>query len=291
MENQPHGTGALPSPLDVRTFKYTGADKAGEDLYLVGESWAHSREIDQNDQHSVGICTSSSMVMKAQKHFEIKFSEDFQYLLQKTEIDGNWNEGSSALSACKVGNKFGFLPMSEWTHTKESDRKLPYSKYIAKLKKIPKHEIERLKAIAFKYRIEAYAKIANNTEAMAAAISENGSLISRFVIGEEWYSRNMKPETPLRNPKNKTSGHLVNITKRHGSSYRIANSWGTDWADGGTAYGIYGVCTPTEMWQIWFKDVPKEIQNQQENREKLQGQILDLLQQVIGLLQKLKSTT
>lgn len=290
MDNYPYGTGALPSPLDVRTFKYTGADKAGEDLYVVGESWENSTEIIQNNQYRVGICTAESMVMKAHKNFGIKFSEDFQYLLQKTEIDGNCNEGSSALSACKVGNKFGFLPMEEWTYTTKQDRQLPYSQYIEKLKKVPKAEIERLKVLAFKYRIEAYAKIAQNPEAMAAAISENGSLISRFVIGEEWYSRNMTPDTPLRTPKNPTSGHLTNITKRAGRSYRIANTWGTAWARGGTAYGVWGECTPTEMWQIWFQDVPKEVQEQKDSRTKIQGQMLDLLQQVVVLLQKLKAS-
>lgn len=284
---QEHATGALASPFDLRTFVYNGLDKAGENIYEVGESWEHSKFIE--DQHSVGICTSISMTMKARKHFDIDFSDDFQYLLQKKFIDGNWNEGSSAFSACKVGHKYGFLPQSEWNYTSINDRKLSYDKYITKLRAIPDAEINRLLAIAAKYKIKAYAKIAQNTEAMGAAISENGSLIARFVTGKEWYSSvmNKNPEQPLRQPAIPVSGHLVNITKRHGDSYRIANSWGTDWARGGTAYGLFSgvpMCRPTEMWQVWFADIPQEIDEQLEQRKRLLGQIKDLLQQLLELL-------
>lgn len=288
MDTKIHSTGALPSPLDVRTFTYSGRDKATtKDLYIIGESWENTKYIE--DQHSVGICTSISMTMKARKHYEMDFSDDFQYLLQKKFIDGNWNEGSSALSACKAGNKFGFLPQSEWTHTTINDRKLSYSRYISKLKAIPDEEINRLLKIAAKYKIEAYAKIAQNTEAMAAAIDENGSVIARFVIGREWYSSTMNkdPEQPLRSPASPTSGHLVNITKRHGDSYRIANSWGTNWARGGTAWGLFTkspMCRPTEMWQVWFADVPKEIEEQQQSKEELMGSLLELLQRLVILL-------
>lgn len=271
-------TGADESPYDVRTFIYTG-DKGYKPPYEVGESWANTRLIE--DQHKVGICTAISMTMKARQYYGSDFSDDFQYLLQKKFIDKNWNEGSSALSACKVGHKYGFLPASEWQYTTVNDRKLSYSKYIKLLQAIPDIEIERLLGISKRFKIEAYAKIANNIEAMAAALDENGSLISRFVIGKEWYTGKVEP---LQKPLKPVSGHLVNITKRHGDSYRIANSWGTDWATGGTAYGMFSVNPPTEMWQVWFTDLPKEIQSQVDQRVALLGQVKDLLQKLITLL-------
>lgn len=280
---QLYPTGAEESKYDIRTFEYSGTDKASEDTWEVGESLANTEYIE--DQHKVGNCTAISLTMKARRHYGIDFSDDFQYLLQKKFIDKDWKEGSSALSACKVGKNYGFLPASEWTHTTIADRKLPYSKYIAKLRAIPDKEIERLLALSSEYKIEAYAKIANNIESLASAIAENGSVIARFVIGKEWWS---KPIEPLRAPHSPISGHLVSITKRHGRSYRIANSWGTDWADGGTAYGFYDIYSPTEMWQIWFADVPNEIKKQQEKINTLQWQVLGLLQQLIELYQKRK---
>jgi hypothetical protein len=271
-------TGADESPYDIRTFTYSG-DKATTAPYEVGESWAGTEYIE--DQYKVGICTAISTTMKARQHFKMDFSDDFQYLLQKKFIDKNWNEGSSAFSACKAGHTYGFLPASEWAHTTIDDRKLSYTKYIKKLQSIPDAEIARLILIASKYKIAAYAKITNHTDAMAAAIAENGSVISRFVIGKEWWTR---PIEPLRASKAPISGHLVNITKRHGDSYRIANSWGTDWADGGTAYGLYSKYAPTEMWQVWFADIPKDIQVQLDQRQQMLGQIYNLLQKLISLV-------
>lgn len=273
--NKKYSTGAIESPYDVRTFTFSG-DKAVEIPNLVGESWAGSQFIE--DQFKVGICTAISVTMKARKHFGIDFSDDFQYLLQKKFIDGNWNEGSSAFSACKVGNKYGFLPASEWNHTTLKDRKISYAKYIKKLQSIPDAEIERLLTLSSKYKIAAYAKIANNINSAAAAIAENGSLIARFVIGNEWWT---KPIEPLQKPLNPISGHLVNITKRHGDSYRIANSWGTDWAAGGTAYSLYSLYSPTEMWQVWFTDVPEEIQTQLTSKGQLLGRFKEILQKLI----------
>ena len=273
-----YSLGAEKSPLDVRTFKYKG-DKAGEIPNTVGESWADTEFIE--DQHRVGICSSISMTMKARKFFGIDFSDDFQYLLQKKFIDGNWNEGSSAFSACKVGKNYGFLPESEWTHTTIEDRKLTYNQYIKKLQSISDEEIDRLLAISLKYKIKAYAKLVNNINALASAIYENGSVIARFVVGDEWWTA---PIEPLRKSSSPISGHLVNITKRAGWSGRIGNSWGKEWADGGTAYFRYDTNPPTEMWQIWFADVPKEIEEQQISKEKLRGQILDLIQKLLVLL-------
>ena len=287
MEIQPiHGTGAEPSSLDLRTFTYKGLDKSSRSPNEVGESWEHTKYIE--NQHRVCICTSISLTMKARKHHDKPFSADFQYLLQKRIIDGNWREGSSARSACKVGHKFGFLPQSAWKHTTMADRSLSYSKYIKKYKAIPNSEIDRLLEISKEYKIEAYAKIRQHPDAIGAAINENGSLISRFVIGKEWYSINMNknPEQPLQTPKEPTSGHLVNITKRHGYSYRIANSWGTKWARGGTAWGNFIDCQPTEMWQVWFSDIPQEIEDQIKSKEELMGTIIGLLQKVVELLQE-----
>jgi hypothetical protein len=270
--------GAEPSIYDVRTFTY---DKA-LDVYEVGESWANSPFIE--DQHKVGICTAISMTMRARKHFGIDFSDDFQYLLQKKFIDQNWREGSSAFTACKVGKQYGFLPQNEWTHTTMEDRKKSYDKYIAKLKAIPDEEINRLLEIAAKYKLQAYAKVKVTPETVASAISETGSCIARFVVGKEWWTGKVEPLRPAVTP---ISGHLVNITRRKGDSYRIANSWGTDWADGGTAYGLFNQNPPTEVWQVWFADVPEPIQKQIDTRASVKGKILDLLQEIIKLVQQL----
>lgn len=282
MDDLEYSFGADKSPFDLRTFTYDKASLAVPNT--VGESWEGTEFID--DQHRVGICTAISMTMRAHKHFNKRFSPDFQYLLQKKFIDGNWREGSSAFSACKVGNKYGFLPLEEWKHTTENDRKKRYSDYIEMLQDISDEEIDRLLEISKDYKIKAYAKVPTNIYSLAGAIEEGGSIISRFVVGREWWT---SPVEPLKSSANPISGHLVNITKRVGDSYRIANSWGKNWVQGGTAYGLFATYPPTEMWQIWFEDVPSEIEKKKEQLKGLQGKLLTLLQKyVIELTKQLK---
>ena len=268
--------GAKASPYDIRTFTWI-PDKAN---IKGGERWA---EVDIEDQKRVGICTGISVSMRARKYFGVDFSDDFQYLMQKRS-ENNWDEGSSISSALNIGKNVGFLPQSEWTHTSIEDRKLNYSEYIKKLQAVPEEEITRLMGIASKYKIKAYASIPLTRDNLATAIDEQGALPVRFLVGEEWWTA---PIEPLRPPKNPITGHAVNLTNYDGESFRIGNSWGTDWADKGTAYFLFSQNKPTEAWGVWFTDVPKEIIIQVESRATIIGRIMDLLQQVIALLAKL----
>lgn len=271
-----YSSGADKSPFDIRTFTYkpTKANLTG------GIKWGVE---DIDDQHAVGICTSISLTMRAGKFFNKKFSPDFQYLMQKKQ-DGNWDEGSSILSAIKVGKSIGFLPTEDFSISEEY-RKLPYHEYIKKLQSFTEEDIEKLKVKASKYKISAYASVPTSRDYLANAIDSAGSLLVRFAIGNEWWTN---PIEPLKPPKNVISGHAVNHTNYSGNSFRIANSWGTAWADKGTAYHLLTEYKPTEAWSVWFADVPKEIEKQIEDRSAIVGKILDLLQQIIVLVTKLK---
>lgn len=290
MEKHEFVGGCIPSPYDIRTFDFLGIDKA------VANKKGGQRYNPEDilHQHKVGTCTATSMVQKAKKHFGVEFSDDFQYLMQKILVDNpgypnwQWGEGSSAYAACKVGQQIGFLPKKEFSKwIKESDKKKTYAEYIKKLQAVPEKEIERLKEIAKKYRIKAYARTLLDRDSLAIAIDESKTgLITRYELGEEWWD---EPIQPLRPPKKFISGHLVIDTNYDGNSFRIANTWGPDWADKGTAYRLHNQYKPTEAWLIFFEevDIPKEIKVQIESRETIKGKILDLIQQIINLVKKL----
>jgi len=276
-----YSTGAEKSKYDIRTFSYipTTANIKGGRRYDPE---------DIEDQHRVGICTGISMTMNARKYFKIDFSDDFQYLLQKKYIDGNWNEGSSAFSALKVGATYGFLPQSDWKYTTIEDRKLSYAQYIKKLQAVPESEINRLLKKAAKYKLSGYAKIPVDRNLLADAIDESqAGIITRFTVGKEWYTA---PIEPLRKAVNVLSGHLVTTTNYHGDSFRIANSWGSDWADKGTAYFLIGDYSPTEAWIPYYGKLPEVIDVQKQNRDKIIGKIMDYIQEIIVLLGLLKLT-
>lgn len=276
MKKKNYATGADNSPADIRTFAYQpdGAPQRGGKRYL-GD--------DIEDQHRVGICTAISFTQNARKALGMKFSADFQYLLQKKYIDGNWNEGSSIFSALKVGKNYGLLPAKEWKFTKESDRKLPYHKYITKLQAVSQEDIDKLLKVASKYKLEAYAKIPVDRDAMAAAITESKSgILCRYAIGKSWWAKNLEPLMPS---EPIISGHAVTDSNYVGNSFRIANTWGTDWGDVGTAYRLQQQYAPTEAWIPYYKKVPAYINKELENREKVLGRVKDMLQKIVDILQ------
>jgi hypothetical protein len=277
MEPRIYSTGAESSPYDIRDFKYlpdrvplTAPHKGGE----------RYKPEDIEDQHRVGICTAISLTQNARKALGLKFSADFQYLLQKKYFDKNWNEGSSARSALHCAYTYGLLPQEHWTFTTEADRKLSYSKYIAKLKAVPESEIIRLLEIAKSYKLAGYARVDVTRDKLAQAVDESrAGLIVRFVVGREWYTA---PIEPLRKAKSPISGHLITYCNYDGQSYRLANSWGDDWADKGTAYGHLTTYPPTEAWIPYYNDLPPSIEEQKKQLETAKGELLALIQKIIA---------
>lgn len=270
-----YGTGGLSSPFDIRTFAYepTKANIKGGLRY---------NPEDIEDQWSVGICTAISTTQNARKATGKKYSADFQYLLQKKFIDKNWNEGSSLSSALKVAKNYGFLPEELWTFTTEKDRKLSYEKYIAKLKKVTDSDIDALLKKTVKV-LKAYAKVPTDRDSMANAIDESSAgILTRYSLGNEWYR---KPIEPLRPPKEVISGHAVTDSNYNGESFRIANTWGTDYADKGTAYRIHSQYKPTEAWLPYY-EVPNHVEEQLKKRVALLGKLADLLQQLLELTKR-----
>jgi hypothetical protein len=177
------------------------------------------------------------------------------------------------------------LPEVYWTFTTDEDRKLSYSKYIKKLQAIPDSEIERLKVYAAKYKILAYSSVPIDRDLMAQAINESASgVLTRYAIGKEWWT---KPIEPLRPAKVFISGHAVTDSNYNGTSFRVANTWGVDWADKGTAYRLQADYAPTECWLPHYHVVPDVVQKQLDSRTQLQGKILNTLQEIIKLYQKL----
>ncbi len=281
------GTGAFPSPYDARIFTYAPRlDLATTiSLYEGGELWS-KEYID--DQHRVGICTSISLTMKAKRYFGIDFSPDFQYLLQKKFLDKNWTEGSSAYHAILAGYKYGLLPREHFDKwVTENDRELSYSKYIKKLQAIPDEEINRLLEIAKQYKVSAFAQTPINRDAMAAATLKCDGLLVRFEIDESWYTGNMKGKDKLSKHTKASSGHIINDVRFSGSSRRVINSWGVDWANYGTAYYLYNEMRPTEAWSVWFGEYPPEIQKQEEEKEQLVGKLKEVLQRLVVLYRRL----
>lgn len=262
-----YATGALESKIDLRDFTYV-PDKAN---WKGGKRYEPE---DIEDQSRVGICTAISLTQNARKATGVKYSADFQYLLQKKYIDLNWNEGSSARSALKVASKYGLLPEKYFKY--KISRKQSYSKYIKELQKISQADIDKLLKRCIK--IKGYASVPVDRDMIANAIDESeAGLIVRFVLGSEWWT---KPIEPLRPPKTVVSGHLTIMSNYNGNSYRIANTWGDDWADKGTAYSLLKDYAPTEAWIVYYNETTKAL----EKQIKRKGSVLNKIKKFVSRL-------
>lgn len=277
--------GAEQSPYDPRTVQHEMT--LASPLTIGGVKYNLS---DIQDQSKVGICTAISLTQNASKYFGIKFSADFQYLLQKKYIDGNWIEGSSIFSSLKVGKNFGFLPAEQFTFITEADRNLSYPQYVAKLQAIPDIEIAKLLS-KVSHRLTGYAQITvNDPQLIAKAINDSKvGILCRYTVGSEWWTdKNGKPSwktadiNPIRPPKNAISGHAIgasyfNFTVIHDIYH--PNTWGTDWNDenGGNCNIDWDAYKMTEAWIPYYDFVPnvpefsyrfaKDIRYNENNKE------------------------
>lgn len=259
MDNLIKGFGAHESEKDPRNIQHADISLAAAvPLIKGGVSYIPS---DIHDQHQVGICTAIDRTQLREKQTGKQYSADFQYLLQKKYYDGNWDEGSSILNANKVAFKYGFLPILEWTHTIEDDRKLPYSQYIAKLQIVSDIEIQRLLGLCID-KIAGYAQVdVTDPQMIAQAIinsPQQAGIQCRFWVDSNWWtsvtgvvSWNSKDIDPLRAPAQLNGGHsiaasLFDFTLGH--LFEHPNTWGINWNMEGRGHINWDNYKMTEAW-------------------------------------------
>ncbi len=295
-------TGADESPYDSRTFRH---DTLAGGAPLISGGTTYLPE-DIEHQHNVGICTGISLTQNTRKATGLKYSADFQYLLQKKYVDFSWWEGSSILSALKVGNKYGFLPEEKFTdlngrrYITEDDRELPYSIYIEKLMAIPESEIQRLIKLCIN-KLAGYAQIKIDSQSLAKGIMDSkAGILCRYTVGEEWWTARdgriswaSVDIDPIRPPTFPVSGHAIGASK---FDYNVTlnvthpNTWGIFWNDRNKGNGNInqGVYRPTEAWIPYYDKVPTPLPpsfvftqdmkygETSENVRQLQKRLIDL---------------
>lgn len=266
MENFEKSFGALESDIDPRTIQHTDISEASAFPLTVGGTSYVPTDIE--NQHTVGICTAISTVQLAEKIYGKKYSPDFQYLLQKAFYDGNWDEGSSPLVACKVANKYGFLPAELWTHTTEMDRTLPYEQYVAKLEALNGIEVNRLLALC-ENKIPGYAQVdITDPQKIAQAIlnsPKQAGILCRYWVDKNWWtglngvsSWQPKDIDPIRAPADHSDGHQIIASHFDFTTYtdlEHPNTWGILWDIEGKCNINWDNYKMTEAW-VWLLTAP-----------------------------------
>lgn len=177
------------------------------------------------NQKTIGCCTAIDLIDMMQKAFGKVFSTRFQYVGQKRIIDMNTIEGSSILSACQWGRKYGFLPIEFDPDGNNVD--MTHAEFINKVY-TPEQYAE-----ASKYKLSAYALVALDPLNFAIALQRSQyGLMTRMSVGDNFYRPSWRKSDlePLKAPNPITGGHSIKVIGHQGLDINqirtMRNTWG-----------------------------------------------------------------
>jgi hypothetical protein len=260
------GNVCIPSPKDARNYVHIG-DLAG----ALPETF----DIPYTDifhQRKIGVCTAASIIQQANRHFNTKFSVDFQYYMQKLMFDGNWNEGSSLLAELTIVNNYGLLALKHFPSIIDEFPNITYDEYISVLKERIEPQIDILKAFAAQNKIKGYASVKIDDDSIMQGIytSSEGILVRLEVTKAYWTALNglsswkYEDISPIQYYPPVISGHAASFTGYDFISKKLAticNTWSTSWGKNGTAQIDLSISQtrPTEAWVVYWNEIPPTV--------------------------------
>lgn len=232
MNNSPFGFGAVERPLDPRDFTL-GAVQTPVSIpavYLPDIS-----SVPTHHQHKLPTCGANAFCWLQEFKFSGHFTPRYSWIGFK-KIDGfPLDAGTDMRSIFKSGATDGvcdnvllpdnsFLDLSVYSDP---------SVVTSSMKK--NGELNKVSTYAFTN--------SPSMNQMKQAIYQNKVVLALVRVGEEWYTKpngatsyQERDIMPLRTPKKVISGHFITLYGYDNNYIYFKNSWGTEWARGGSGY-------------------------------------------------------
>ncbi len=277
--------GAFPSPKDSRTIveKATMWQRFSTAVIGVTETFKQFKNIYSQDW--VGICTAAAFITGLWEATGKRYSEDFQYFLQKKYHDNvvysgqswfqPWFEGSSPYASISTAHKYGVLPKEEMDKYFIRNPQEKYPVYIDRLVKAMTPAVEAELLAKCEKIVTGYSKTDNSLASMVTAMSEpNCFLQHRFECGNTWYGKTIEgayysayysgskiePITvPYPTAAIGVNGHQVSGAGVRNNRTYIANTFGPSWTGDGHAEIDY---MPTETWKVYVNKTAPVIEKE-----------------------------
>lgn len=220
------------------------------------------------DQNKVGICTAISNVQGVYDRTGKRYSEDFQYGLQKKYFDGAWYEGSSVFNSLRASKKYGYLPKHIFDSYFVRDPNEDYNSYSTRLRGIFDNENLLAKLLTqCEFPLLGYKQITDlSLTSLATAISDvDNIVIARYTCGRSWFYKTISGimyncwsgetiepiEEPVSTPTFPVTGHALTLVLFNKLGLFLANTWSALWCGDGHAIINY---YPTEAYKMYFKN-------------------------------------
>lgn len=252
-----------PSPPDPRDFKF--ADVLARRGAIINPPSSDLTEVipEVYDQGRVGSCTGNSSAITGLFQSRLQGREispsrlmlyyDARVIIGEEEYDN----GAYIRDIFKSWAKLGVAPESLW----------PYNESKVTVRPSPKAYAEGLKTLATAY----HALDNSNLEELKSCIALGHPFVLGFNVYHSFMYGNWKDTMPMPTPKEAiVGGHAVCAVGYDDArqAFRIKNSWGTDWKDGGHFWMPYAFITNTSYCDdFWMLEgvTPADVQPTPDN--------------------------
>jgi len=207
-----YATGALQSPPDARDYRLAALAKRELPPRFMQPM---PPEVDQGE---VGNCVAQACCYASKAANGPDFDPNWLYgRRQDTDYQG---PGWYLRLALKTMLNEGNVP---WTGEKPLE--------VEKVQEYVKRNEARLLRLAKRYKIEHFALLTSAVEIKTALVSGMRVVFSAPITGYEPDENGL-----FRCTVNEYGGHAMSVWGYDGALFRVQNSWGTDWGEGGRCW-------------------------------------------------------
>lgn len=230
MDENPFGTGALPSTPDYRDG--IAAAVAIQAVAPPPSVYTDLSMLPVLNQKKTPACVSHAWALIMMLYWYrktgkvINFSPRFLHILSN-DFNAGPEDGRFPRTVCKISVKVGCCT----TATLPNDVSLDNATYQDK-----GAITQAMLNEAAQYKLPGYVRIADNSIIdFRTGVAMYEAISGLFHIGAEWWTPSWSPADidPLRTPKTVVSGHEVVVKGYDGRLNAIRNSWSSDWGTNG----------------------------------------------------------
>lgn len=229
------GFGYLPSPEDSRDVLRLSLSAGYPNMSMALDRLVHIRS-----QGATSSCTAHAVDAALQilaKNYTLRSVAEPYYYARSLDGGRPADTGAYLRNALKAISRLGVCPETDWPLRVASINRQPSATALH---------------AGFSWRGLRYSRLpgAGVFDSIKAALSAGHPVVFGTDV-DEAFCANDGPQTIDTRRGPSVGGHAMTLTGYDGDLFRLANSWGADWRDGGRAWVSRGfILGVREFWAV-----------------------------------------